>query len=157
MAQKRERAFAFYVNEGWSLRRIAAELKLGTATLFRWSADGSWRIHRQRAWNMRREELIKQHIENEALRDRTLAGQLFALLQDALLARRAYYEGALPKRSIRSTTADIKRLALAFAAISESDLRRAIYEQNQLTSTRTAPDQDSSHQHQNREQPDRVA
>jgi len=123
-AQTKTDAFAAFL-QGQSLREISASMEISRRTLERWSSNEHWVIIRERA---RRNALSKAREDYciEVLgRSSTIGNKLFSLLSDAYAQHRLFFEGKIPKSTLRYSIKDISNLAIATIAAVNIELQQA--------------------------------
>ena len=124
-AEKRTKAFALFVNQGMSLRKIATELKLSRSTLERWCSKDGWVEKRRTQWESVGVELCEKHCNQHIARQDTIAGKLHAMVQFIHMQHKAYYEGKLPKSALKYSVRDMCRLAVSVHQIGLNEIQRA--------------------------------
>ncbi|MBK8202617.1 MAG: hypothetical protein IPK68_09990 [Bdellovibrionales bacterium] len=107
-----EQCFADFV-AGRSLAYIAKERGLCKRTLERYSSNQHWVIRRQRAWELAKENIVREVALRAKLNDNLVCDQILNLLRENVAQQRAYLSGEIPKRAVRGGLKQMIGLAKA--------------------------------------------
>ena len=124
-AKEAKQAFALYVHEGLSLRKIAAQLDVSRSSLEKWCRQGGWVQKRKEHWLSASQELCSNKVYEHIGGKKSVVGELEKLLHIIHSQQMAYYEGKIPRSALKYSVRDLCRVAVSINQIGLQELQRA--------------------------------
>ncbi len=124
-AETKNQAFALYVHQGMSLRKITNEMDVSRSTLERWCREDQWVEKRRQHWLSMAEKICEQQVQQHIGGQHSIAGKLHEMVRLIHTQHMAYYEGKIPRSAIKYTIRDLCRLAVSVHQIGLHEVQRA--------------------------------
>ncbi|MBK7845626.1 MAG: hypothetical protein IPJ71_18430 [Bdellovibrionales bacterium] len=124
-AEVKNRAFALYVHEGKSLRKIIQEVQISRSTVEQWCKKEDWVTKRRKHWQGIAQKICEQQSNQRIGKQASIAGKLHKMVQMIHAQHMAFYEGKLPRSAIKYSIRDLCRLAISVHQIGLHELQCA--------------------------------
>lgn len=124
-AEEHKQAFALYVHQGFSLRKITTILDVSRSSLERWCRDGEWVKRRNEHWSRVSQELCQNTVYEHLGNQKSVAGELEKMFIHIHEQHRAYVEGKLPRKALKYGVRDLCQIATAINQIHLCEVKRA--------------------------------